>query len=326
MTDEYRDLLQEVIVKNRTLPPGCDRWGIKSVSAGLTTHNGFSWLPAVHNGYLEASDPDPVNLGPCPGYMGDGLCVAWTWRGMASGGIPANTLLLLAYRSQDVLGFDNEDGKARVTRVEFVDVIDGAELIRNHGAGADLEFANLQGMDLSCGELRGADLSRVNADHARFHGATLHEANLSCGELRGANLSRASADYANFCGASLYEANLSYGELRGADLSRVYADHARFHGATLYEANLSQGFFAGCEFSSAYMERANLFKANLARTRFHSAYISGANFDDTRLRMADFRNVKGVREARWGWDHWRDMDTVLGLDDLIAEHNRKENQ
>lgn len=270
MTDEYRDLLQEVIVKNRTLPPGCNRWGIKSVSAGLTTHNGFSWLPAICEGYLEASDPDPVNLGPCPGYMGDGLCVAWTWRGMASGGIPANTLLLLAYRSQDVLGFDNEDGKARVTRVEFVDVIDGARLIRDHGAGADLEFANLQGMDLS------------------------------------------------------------YGELRGANLSHASADYASFRGAMLYEANLSCGFFTGCEFSSAYMERANLFKANLARTRFHSACISGANFDDTRLRMADFRNVKGERQAHWGVSlsrlGWNDLNLTLGLDDLIAERNGKENQ
>ena len=108
------------ITEGRNLPEGCDTWGIKSVRPGLRTRNGFQW-PA--SGWVAVNRIDQENISPCPSRQGDGLCVASTWRGMASGGIPASVLLLVAYSRADVLGGD--DHKVRVSRVCVVEVLDG---------------------------------------------------------------------------------------------------------------------------------------------------------------------------------------------------------
>jgi hypothetical protein len=54
---------------------------------------------------------------------------------MASGSITATTLPLVA----DVLG--TGQGKIRARRIRVVNVVDGARLVRGHGAGADLRGA-----------------------------------------------------------------------------------------------------------------------------------------------------------------------------------------
>ena len=131
------------ITEGRNLPEGCDTWGIKSVRPGLRTRNGFQW-PA--SGWV-AVDPEGIdqeNISPSPSRQGDGLCVASTWRGMASGGIPAGILLLVAYSRADVLGGD--DHKTRVSRACVVDVLDGARAL---APGDDLRGAYLTNADLT---------------------------------------------------------------------------------------------------------------------------------------------------------------------------------
>ncbi|BBU22134.1 hypothetical protein [Mycobacterium xenopi] len=84
----YRDLLADVIAPEYTLPDGYDSWGLKSVHPDLRTRNGFRWpFPGNETPRVELDDHD----GPCPSRPGDGVCVAKTWAGMASGGIPART-------------------------------------------------------------------------------------------------------------------------------------------------------------------------------------------------------------------------------------------
>ena len=166
----------------------------RAVHPDLRSSRGFRW-PWPGN---EAVAPLPAGRefthgDPCPQFEGDGLCLAKTWQGAASGGTPAITCLLVEFDDGDVLGED--DDKLRVSRCRVVDVFDAPALIRDGWcAGADLWDANLRGANL-----RGANLC----------GANLCGANLCGADLRGANL----------CGADLRGANLRDANLRGARAS-----------------------------------------------------------------------------------------------------------
>ena len=132
-----------IIVKREhaTLPDWCDSWGIKTVQPDLRTYGGYQW-PCP--GQTAACDPArlvPENTGACPSHAGDGLCVATSWQGMASGGIPARTLLLVAYASAEVLGRDDAAGKLRLPRVAVVALVDGQRLLGEAGSGANLDGA-----------------------------------------------------------------------------------------------------------------------------------------------------------------------------------------
>ena len=185
--------------EHASMPEWCDSWGIKSVRPDLRTYGGYQW---PWPGQTAVCDPNalvPANRAACPSQDGDGLCVATTWRGMASGGIPASTLLLVAYASSEVLGGDTES-KLRLPRVSVVAVVDGLRLLRESGAGADLD---------------GANLTRANLRGANLYAANLYAANLRGANLRGANLSGANLRDANLTRADLYAANLT--DALGAD-------------------------------------------------------------------------------------------------------------
>jgi hypothetical protein len=169
----YIDLIPLIVEREQAvMPDWCDSWGIKSVTPDLRTYGSYQWpLP----GQVAECDPDLIvreNSSPCPSQSGDGLCVGLSWRGMASGGIPARTLLLVAYQSGEVLGSSAD--KLRTTRVAVVAIVDGERLVRQVGAGSYLSRANLSGADLSGASLSGANLSRAN-----LSGADLSRANLS---------------------------------------------------------------------------------------------------------------------------------------------------
>ena len=180
---EYRDPLT-IITEGRELPKGCDRWAFRSVHPDFHSSRGYRWpFPAK---WAEASGPFvKENTGPCPDAEGDGICVASTYRGMASGGIPAITLLLCAFAEKDVLGEDG--GKVRVKRARVVEVLDGGLIARTYLSGADLSGAYLYGADLSGAYLSGADLSGAYLSGADLSGAYLSGANLSGANLSGAH-------------------------------------------------------------------------------------------------------------------------------------------
>ena len=169
-----------------TMPAWCDSWGIKSVRPDLRTYGGYQW---PWPGQTAACDPNalvPANRDARPSQEGDGLCVATSWRGMASGGIPASTMLLVAYASSEALGGDTENGKLRLPRVAVVAVVDGLRLLREFGAGANLSGANLRGANLTRADLRDANLRGAN-----LRRANLRDANLTRADLFGANLTDA---------------------------------------------------------------------------------------------------------------------------------------
>ena len=188
----------------------------RSVRPDFRSSHGYRW-PFPGNTAVPPL-PDGAEFtrgGPCPQFVGDGLCLAKTWRGAASGGIPAVTCLLVEFGEDAVLGED--DDKVRVTRCRVVDVFDAPALIRDGWcAGADLNGADLYGADLN-----GANLYRADLNRADLNGATLNGANLNGADLYGATLN----------GANLYRADLYGADLNGADLNGAYLNGADLSGA-----------------------------------------------------------------------------------------------
>lgn len=140
------------------LPDGCDQWGMRSVHPDLRSSRGFRW--PFPGGWAVAPGPILEHRGSCPMARGDGLCTALTAAGMASGGIPAITVLLTAHATADVIG-DADPGKLRLRRVRVVEVVDLPAAAR---AGL------LYGADLYGADLRGANLDGANLDGANLYG------------------------------------------------------------------------------------------------------------------------------------------------------------
>lgn len=177
--------LLNVLTESRELPEGCDTWAIRTVRSDGSSSHGFVW--PLSSGWVEAPGPiDESNDDSCPSYVGDGICGAFTWEGMASGGVPARTLLLCAVNSTDVLGYSRTKFRAR--RVYVVAVIDGERLIREHGRGANLSYADLRFVDLSNANLSGANLTGANLSNADLTGAELTYVDLTGANLTGADL------------------------------------------------------------------------------------------------------------------------------------------
>ena len=186
MTTTYRPLL-DILTEGRTLPEGCDTWGMRSVRPDFTSSHGFRW--PFPGGVAEA--PGPVihtNRGACPQSEGDGICTAITAYGMASGDIPAITVLITAHAAADVLGAD--EIKVRVRRATVVEIVDLPGMAR---AGR-LSGANLYGADLRGADLRWANLRRADLREADLRGANLYGADLRRADLYGADLYGADAD------------------------------------------------------------------------------------------------------------------------------------
>ena len=139
----------------------------RSVHPDLRSSHGYRW-PLPDGAEFTRGDP-------CPQFVGDGLCLAKTWRGAASGNIPAITCLLVEFDEADVLVED--DDKVRVTRCRVVDLFDAPALIRDGWcAGANLGGANLGGANLGGANLRYANLRYANLGGANLWGANLGDA------------------------------------------------------------------------------------------------------------------------------------------------------
>jgi len=108
-----------------------------------------------------------------------------------------------------------------------------------------IRIANLEGADL-----KGVDLSNANLERVNLVGA----------DLRWANLERA-----NLKGANLYKANLEYAKLRRAHLERSYLAEANLLYTDLFEANLGE---------------ANLWKTDLRASNLRAAILWGTNWED----------------------------------------------
>ena len=214
------------------------------VNPDFTSSRGFRW---PFPGSEEASTvvlPEPARGfsrgDPCPKFDGDGVCLAKTFRGAASGGMPAVTGLEVEFSPADVLGED--DDKLRVSKCRVIDVFDVQAVIRagfcpNLG-GANLWYANLRDANLRGAYLAGAYLTRTDFTDANLTDANLRDANLGGASLRGASLRGANLRGATLWGADLGDANLGDADLRDANLGGANLRGANLRGADLGGANL----------------------------------------------------------------------------------------
>jgi len=202
----------------------------RAVHPDFRSSRGFVW--PFPGRIARASGPFSDHKGGCPQSEGDGICLGTTWAGVASGGIPAITVLVCEYKTKHLLG--QEDGKVRVKEAKVLRVIDFPAILRGDVARDDnLEYNNLQGANLRNANLRGADLRKANLWYANFWNADLWNANLWFADLRKANLWNANLRKANLWNANLRGADLRKADLQGADLR--YAD---LRGADLRNADL----------------------------------------------------------------------------------------
>ena len=172
---EYTSVLDR-LTADRTLPKKTDKWALKSTDFAGRTSGGFQW---PDKGWIEPAPTERefTKGDPRPQFDGDGMCVAHTYAGLGSGGHRALCLLLVAYDTADVLG--EGGGKVRVSRAFVVERLDGEQVIRDHGAGANLNGAYLTGADLTGADLNGANLARANLNGANLTGADLAGADLA---------------------------------------------------------------------------------------------------------------------------------------------------
>lgn len=229
---DYVNILDR-ITEGRTLPEGCDRWGLKAIDAAGRTRFGFEWPT---RGWAEA--PGPItkgNWGVTPEQIGDGICVARTYPGLRTGGYRPFNLLLVAYADSDRLSSPTGN-IVRLRRAYVVERLGGEEVLRAHGHGADLSEVHFPGADLFDAHLAGAnlswaDLSRTELSYANLSGAVLRRANLAGAVLRKTTLRGADLSHAELPGA-----NLSHANLTGANLTGAVLDGANLDGAILIDA------------------------------------------------------------------------------------------
>ena len=208
------------------------RLGWRAVHPDLRSRDGFRYpFPGQ---WADAGGPILDHNDACPRQAGDGLCVAKTWRGAASGGIPATTVLLVAHDHADVYGED--DNKVRVGAMLVLDVIDVAAMARRGHLGC----ANLGSANLGSANLRGANLGSANLRGADLRGANLGSANLGSADLRGADLRGANLRGANLGSADLRGANLGSADLRGANLGSANLGSANLRSADLRGASANR--------------------------------------------------------------------------------------
>ena len=114
-------------------------WGWRVVNADFTSTNGYRW---PWPGNWATCDPKgkPFTSGECPGFVGDGLCIALTPAGAASGGTPLRTVLVVGYYAGEVLGTAAD--KIRVKRAFVLDAWDAWVNIRVGGSCANLAGAD----------------------------------------------------------------------------------------------------------------------------------------------------------------------------------------
>ncbi len=139
----------------------------------LRSSHGYRWPFPGQEAVAPLPDGREFTRGePCPQFKGDGLCLAKTCAGAASGAIPAITCLTVEFDDADVLGEDAD--KVRVSRCRVVEVFDAPALIRDGWCTrANLYRANLAGANLTGANLTGAGLYRANLTGANLAGANL---------------------------------------------------------------------------------------------------------------------------------------------------------
>jgi uncharacterized protein YjbI with pentapeptide repeats len=138
-------------------------------------------------------------------------------------------------------------------------------------AGAYLDEARWQGVQLAQANLKLADLSNADLRGANLDGVVALKTDLSAARLSG---------------ASMKGIQLGNGQLPFADLTAVRAEDGLFECANLEGAALEDAWLKGASFWKANLRKADFRGAMLARATFDGAEIEDADFSGANLEAA----------------------------------------
>lgn len=174
------------------------------------------------------------------------------------------------------------------------------------GYRLDLRSANLQGADLSA--------RRPDASDAVFAGALLQAA-----RMEGVNLYRVSMQGAELSGSMVTGANLRHANINGVNLNRAHMEGAACRWAELKVANLDETRLEGADLGWATMEFATLSDARLERVHLNRARLDGADLSFSGFEAAILQAAwvcgANLQKARFdGADlRWMLMDSKTNL-------------
>lgn len=181
-------------------------------------------------------------------------------------------------------GLKHPKGNLFCASLEFAE-LEGADLSENY-----MEGVRLGGADLRGGNLAGARLVRATffpGCRAGFAGVVWWHNSISSKKVNSLEEAAANLNEANLQEAQLYGANLIYAQLSSANLYKASLDHADLGWANLAKANLAEA-----KMKRANLSRANLANANLKGADLEYATLNEANLSGTDLSEAILKDVK----------------------------------
>src|SRR5216684_1054998 len=135
--------------------------------------------------------------------------------------------------------------------------------------------------DLSKADLQKANLFGIDLNHANLAEAIFNEANLTNANLFGAGLVAAYFLYTNLTKANLGKAYLAEASLGGAILHEADLRGTILEEATLNRANLSKANLSGAKLSNAILVETNLTEANLTDCSIYGISAWNVNLEGT---------------------------------------------
>ena len=138
---------------------------------------------------------------------------------------------------------------------------DCSSLVSSKGGGnlkgANLEFCNLAGYDLSGDNLMGANMQYTNLHNANLQGANLKGVNLAYSFATGANFQGTNMMGDSLHGGNFMNANFQGANMKSTDLSYGNFSHVNFQGVNLMDSNMSYGDFDYANFTGANTNGVN---------------------------------------------------------------------
>ena len=113
---------------------------------------------------------------------------------------------------------------------------------------ANLQYANLPGVDFSQANLEGTILSGTNMDGANLSEAKLHETDISFANCRESNFNR----------ASLVTANMHHVSVDRSDFSEARIDWVDFTEGSFYKTTFANARIQNCKFNGALLHKTEL--------------------------------------------------------------------
>jgi len=185
-----------------------------------------------------------------------------------------------------------DSGPAAVDRV-------GERLRRANLDGADLAGVNLSRAELSAVTLRDADLEGARLCGAKLRHVDLTGARMAGADLRGARLRDVDLERATLDGADLRGASLKGVRIQGASAVGLILSGAQLDGVELGDTDLGDALLDGCEIQEGALARLTLRGADLRGLLATQCTLESSGLEDCDLSGATFETLL-LKDSRLG--------------------------